>query len=229
MSKIIVIIPAFNEADSIIQVLESINSLNLNIDIVVIDDGSYDRTRELVIEYGVRCLSHPINCGVGAALITGLTWSLKQGYEQIVVVDADGQHPASDIPEMLAELKNCDLVVGVRNWSTYKTSPGRKIAHSFLRIILKFKYGIKIDDVTSGFRAFRHTSVERLIPLLSDQYLEDTIMLLIESSRLKLKLSQIRVTLKIRMAGKPSHGVLKSSMRYLSVLVKIILAPRERI
>jgi glycosyltransferase involved in cell wall biosynthesis len=226
MIRTVVLIPAYNESDSIVNVINEIKMLNLGLDIVVIDDGSRDQTRELALDVGAVCLSHPINCGVGAALITGLTWASKSRFEQVVIVDADGQHPSESIKNMLEKLQGADLVIGCRDWEKYDSIKVRKFAHALLRISLKFKFGIQVSDVTSGFRAMNIKTARALIPTLGDQYLEDTIMLLVEAKKARLRISEVPVVIRSRQAGEPSHGVTKSGIRYLSVLTKVLLATK---
>jgi glycosyltransferase involved in cell wall biosynthesis len=226
MIRTVVLIPAYNESHSIVNVINEINMLNLGLDIVVIDDGSRDQTRELAIDVGAVCLSHPINCGVGAALITGLTWASKSRFEQVVIVDADGQHPSESIKNMLEKLQGADLVIGCRDWEKYNSIKLRKYAHNLLRTSLKFKFGIQVSDVTSGFRAMNIEAARTLIPTLGDQYLEDTIMLLVEAKKAKVRISEVPVEIRNRQAGEPSHGFVKSGIRYLSVLTKVLLATK---
>jgi glycosyltransferase involved in cell wall biosynthesis len=226
--KTAVLIPAYNESDSIVSVVKEISELYLGLKIIVIDDGSSDATRQLAISSGVTCLSHPINCGVGAALITGLTWSIESGYDQIVIVDADGQHPINSIGKMLNALEDSDLVVGCRDWHEFDAIWVRRYAHNVLRIALRLKYDIRIPDVTSGFRAMNIKAAAVLVPSLGDQYLEDTIMLLVEAKKHNLKISQVPVMIRNRQAGEPSHGLWKSAIRYMSVLMKVLLASKGK-
>jgi len=226
--RTVALIPAYNESNSICLVVEEIKKLNLGLDIVVIDDGSTDETAKLAKQSGVECISHPINCGVGAALITGLTWASRAHYEQVIIVDADGQHPIESINTMLESLQSSDLVIGCRNWDEYKANRIRKYAHELLRKTLKFKYGIRISDVTSGFRAMNIDVARQLIPKLGDQYLEDTIMLLVEAKKMHLKITEVAVVIRNRQAGEPSHGLLRSGIKYLSVLTKVLWAKKGK-
>jgi hypothetical protein len=97
-----------------------------------------------------------------------------------------------------------------------------------LRFVLKFKFNILTTDVTSGFRAMNFKAAHALIPTLGDQYLEDTIMLLVEAKKANLRIAEVPVIMRNRQAGKPSHGVPKSVIRYLSVLTKVIFATKGR-
>ena len=221
-----VLIPAFNEEESIQNVIGHIKSLDLDLDVLVIDDGSNDKTRELSMKSGAICLTHPINCGVGAALITGLTWALNNQYERIIVVDADGQHPIPNIAPMLEKLDEFDLVVGCRDWKAYETKNYRRVAHKLLRATLKTRFKVQISDVTSGFRAINAFAAKKLLPELGDQYLEDTIMLLVEAHKMKIRVGEMQVHIAPRQGGVPSHGLIKSTFRYMSVVCKVLLAPK---
>lgn len=226
-TKVGVIIPAFNEADSLPNVIRSLTKLPLELEILVIDDGSKDQTYEVARYLGVTCLSHPINCGVGAALITGLTHFTHLEYEKIIVVDADGQHPVGEIPNLLKGLETFDMVVGIRDWNEYPASKIRVRAHHLLRFLLRIKFGIEISDVTSGFRAISGNLARTVLPSLEDKYLEDTIMLLIQASRFGFEIGWHKVQIENRSIGKPSHNTLKSMLRYLSVILKILVEPRK--
>ena len=226
--KTCVIVPAYNEAGSIIYVLESIASTGLDLDILVIDDGSTDETAALVRGKGVYCISHPVNCGVGAAIITGFHWASGKGYENVVIIDADGQHPSEYIDGLLTSLNDFELVIGTRDWKIFSTGLLRRAAHSALRAALKIKFGIDLRDITSGFRAFRIEAVRLLLPKLGDQYLEDTVMLLVEAKNLSLSIGQYPVSIDMRYSGKPSHGLIMSGVRYIGVIVKVLLHNKVR-
>jgi glycosyltransferase involved in cell wall biosynthesis len=228
LNKRCVLIPAYNEEASIQSVITQIANLDLDLDILVIDDGSSDKTRKISRESGAICLTHPINCGVGAALITGLTWALNNQYERIIVVDADGQHPIQNIGPMLDQLDQFDLVVGCRDWKAYDSKYYRRLAHELLRVTLKFKFKVYISDVTSGFRAINAFAAEKLLPELGDQYLEDTIMLLVEAQKKHIRVGSMPVHIAPRQGGEPSHGLTRSVFKYLSVVCKVLLAPKGR-
>jgi glycosyltransferase involved in cell wall biosynthesis len=223
-----IVVPAYNEASSINYVLDSIQKANLEADVLVVNDGSTDETSSLAKLQNVFCISHPVNCGVGAAVITGFHWAISKGYQQIVVMDADGQHPAESIHALLSHLGEFDIVVGARNWKTFSSGFLRRTAHNVLSAILRIRFGINVGDVTSGFRAFRSEAVQSLLPKLGDQYLEDTVMLLVEAANENLSVGQIPVLISARYSGNPSHGLVLSGVRYFGVIIRVLVHNKDR-
>ena len=102
--RVLILIPAFNEAGRIEKVIQGLLDLREDFDVVVIDDGSSDHTRQAAIAMGATVLRHPVNLGYGAALQTGYIYAQRHGYQQLVQMDADGQHDPESVPVLLAEL-----------------------------------------------------------------------------------------------------------------------------
>ena len=109
-NRVLVIIPAFNEAKSIGSVLAEIAGTNPSVDILVIDDGSTDATSVEVRKLGVSVLRHPFNLGYGSAVQTGYMYAVECGYEYLVQIDADGQHNPKDIPKLLKPILDLSLI-----------------------------------------------------------------------------------------------------------------------
>lgn len=152
--KVVAVIPAYNEGKVIQEVLESV--LPHVDEVVLVDDGSKDATKALAKQTGVVAVSHIINRGQGAALQTGVEIALKRGADIIVHFDSDGQHPAHQIPEMIAPLVNgdADIVLGSRFLSQDSNVPfGRKLLLKAALIFTKVMSGLNITDPQSGFRA----------------------------------------------------------------------------
>src|SRR3989338_7867273 len=116
MNKTLIIIPAYNEEDSIAKVIKEVQVAATLHDVVVIDDGSQDSTGKITQFMGVNTISHPINLGAGAAIQTGLIYACQNNYDIAVVVDGDGQHDPKEIPKLVDTLKerNLDVVIGSR-------------------------------------------------------------------------------------------------------------------
>ena len=152
--KTLVIIPAYCEQKKIYKVIKSVKSLGY--DVLVVDDGSPDFTGEEALRAGARVLSHNINRGYGAALETGNNWALLNGYEVVVHFDADGQHKAGEIEQIISPVlkDTADVVIGSRFLRTNKTIPFlRKV---LLKMAILFTWalsGIKLSDAHNGFRA----------------------------------------------------------------------------
>lgn len=166
-----VVIPAYNEEAAVGLQVEAARrvlcSHEIMHDIIVVDDGSEDRTAEEALQARARVLQHPENRGYGAAIKTGIS---AAKYETIVIIDADGTYPAGQIPNLLAKLKTADMVVGART--------GKHVHIPWLRRPAKWLLGClaariakqPIPDLNSGFRAFHRECVKQYFSLLPDQF-----------------------------------------------------------
>ena len=158
-SKVFAVIPAYNEENNIRRVISETKKYINNI--IVVDDGSKDKTSEEAKKEGIIVLTHIINLGKGAALKTGCDYAVKQGASQIIVLDADAQHEPSQIPDFLNELKNVDVVLGYRKLS--KEMPSiLKLGNWFINKITKLLYGIRLHDTQCGYRAFTSNAYKKL-------------------------------------------------------------------
>ena len=161
-----VLIPAYNESESIGGVVRSIAQTGDWREILVIDDGSDDATAERAREAGAHVLQHPYNKGNGAAVKTGLR---RASGEFVVIIDADGQHRAVLAPRLVARLGEYDLVVGARPDATQATI-GRRIGNLILARLASYLTGREIPDLTSGFRAARTSYLLEFIHLLPNGF-----------------------------------------------------------
>ena len=154
-----IVLPVYNEAGTLRTTVEEIRGTGIPCDIIMVDDGSTDGSRELLGELPVTVLAHPVNLGYGAAVQTGLRYVVSRGYGTVVLMDADGQHVASEIPNLLAALeKGADIVIGSRllgEPSGYRIPLLRKMGITFFSALAKLLGGTRIYDVTSGFQAMR--------------------------------------------------------------------------
>lgn len=165
--RITIIIPAFNEAPVISGVIRDIHKvLGEQAEILVVNDGSTDQTAEVSQEEGARVISHPYNIGNGAAIKTGIRHARGA---ILILMDGDGQHEPQDIPRLLAELENHDLVVGARSRESQKNLP-RLLANQAYNLIASYLTGLWIQDLTSGFRAIRRKLARRFLYLLPNRF-----------------------------------------------------------
>ncbi len=157
--KGIIVIPAYNEAESIAGVVREIQAEGLGLDVVVVNDGSSDATAQVVRGLPVRILSHPVNLGYGVAIQTGMIHAMRSGYDFLVLMDGDGQHIPAEIRKLLAGLEGgADIVIGSRilaGSGSYRIPPIRRAAIRFFSFLAKALGGVDIRDVTSGFQAMR--------------------------------------------------------------------------
>lgn len=224
LKKTIIVIPAYNEEESIRHTLEGIISQKLGFDIVVVNDGSKDNTAQEVLNAGIDILNLPCNLGYGAAVETGFFYALRNGYERVVLMDADGQHDAKFIKSMVAAMDSgtVDVVIGSRFRGSvdYEIPAARKLGMVFFRKIVKIITKRDILDVTSGFQLLNMRAVSFL---LNDNYPSDypdsdvLVKLLLSG----FKISEIPVTIRAREKGFSMHS---SKLRATYYIYKMILS-----
>lgn len=156
-SKELVIIPALNEASKLPQVLRELRDLHPGLDVIVVDDGSRDNTASLAQEGGATVISHPFNLGYGAALQTGYRFALSHGYERVITMDGDGQHPPEEVHRLLEVLRRgeVDVVLGSRflGRGAYRPPFFRSLGIRLFAAIARRATGVPITDPTTGFQA----------------------------------------------------------------------------
>lgn len=158
--RLIVLIPAFNEEAKIADVVADIHREVPAADVLVVDDGSSDRTVERAKAAGAMVLSLPLNLGYGAALQTGYKFALRNGYDLVAQIDGDGQHEAQYLHKLLAELRDPDVhvVIGSRFLDKdghYTPSKARKLGMALFGRIAAIATKQHVSDPTSGFQAMR--------------------------------------------------------------------------
>lgn len=163
--KIIVVIPAYNEAAKIFNVVQQIKTSGY--EVVVVNDGSRDQTAHEALKAGAIVLQHFINRGYGAALATGSTWAVKNNYDVIVHFDADGQHEVSDITKLIKPItdEQVDVVLGSRfiDVDLLQRIPiMRKILLKAAIIFTWIFSGIKLTDTHNGLRAFSRAAIAKI-------------------------------------------------------------------
>lgn len=174
MNRVLVIIPAFNEAQTIAHVVASLKEHAPDCDVLVVDDGSTDNTAAVVegLE-GVILVQLPFNLGIGAAMQTGFRYALRHGYDVAVQCDGDGQHPVARIGDLVRHVEqgDADLIIGSRYVADtgYVPSAGRRLGKSILSRLVNAIVGGGITDTTSGFRATNR----RVISVFARHYPED--------------------------------------------------------
>ena len=157
--SVYVIIPACNEAKNIGDVIKKVRKHTNNI--IVVDDGSRDKTYEIARKNKAVVLRHVVNMGKGAALKTGCDYALKQGAKKIIVLDADGQHDPKEIPVFLKNLNRNEIVFGGRKLNK-KMPFVLKFGNLVLHQIAKSLYNIDIKDTQCGYRAFTANAYKKI-------------------------------------------------------------------
>jgi glycosyltransferase involved in cell wall biosynthesis len=220
--KCLVIIPAFNEEGSVGQVVENVRNHLPQSDIVVINDGSKDRTSEKARTGRAKVLDLPFNLGIGGAMQTGYKYAYMKGYDVAIQVDGDGQHDPKEIEKLLEALEgqNLDMVIGSRfiERSGYRVSKARRIGIVILSRVISLIVGYEVTDPTSGFRAVNR----RVIKLFSSDYPQDypepeAIVFL---HRHGLNIGEVPVDMSVRCTGESSI----TWSRSIYYMVKVLLA-----
>jgi glycosyltransferase involved in cell wall biosynthesis len=186
--KCCVIIPGYNEEKHIQNVIKDVQKITNNI--IVVDDGSSDNTAQLAQELGVIVLQHSVNLGKGAALKTGCDYAYKKGAQNIIVLDADGQHDPQEIPHFLTALENHDIVFGKRR--TSKSMPAVfRLGNQGISQILKILYGLKVEDSQCGYRAFTANAYRKMRWTVTDYFMETE--MIVKAGKHKLKHTQVSI------------------------------------
>lgn len=223
--RTLIIVPAYNEEESVPGTLSELRATVPGVDVVVVDDGSLDSTAVVARRSGVFTLRLPFNTGVGGAVRTGLRFAEQQRYDRAVVVDADGQHDPRSIASLLDRLDTgIDLVIGSRfadPTSTYEIGRARRGAMHFLGAVVHRITGQRFTDVTSGYRAFSRPAIQLFAREYPSEYLADTVEVLLIAHRSGLSLDEVPVAMRARAAGVPSSRNVRLAVNYLRLLVEI--------
>lgn len=218
----LVVVPAFNEEESVGSVVEDAH-VALGYDVVVVDDGSIDATAENALAAGATVLRLPYNLGVGGAIRAALKFAQEQGYERVVQLDGDGQHEASEAKRLLEELDkgDVDLVVGTRFGAGYRVPRGRRVAMRVLSAIVSRRLGTSITDTTSGFRAMGPRAVSLFARRYPVDYLSDTVEALLLAGDAGLRVREVDVRMRRRQTGVPSSSPLRSTYHLARLLLGV--------
>ena len=234
--RTLVFIPAWNEEASVDAVIADVRAHLPEADILVVDDGSTDRTSERARAAGVLVATLPFNQGLGAALQTGYLWALRQGYDFCAHLDADGQHPAAEVARVLAEVQadRADLALGSRYAKQTEPLPGvelqgenyqatftRQIGINVFRLLLTLATRQRFTDTTSSMRAANR----RVMKLFSENYSPDFAE--IESLQLAvrqgLRVEEVPVRMLERTGGSSFLTPLRSAFFIFKGLIVILV------
>ena len=220
--KKLVIIPAFNEAESILQTVEDIKKNAPDFDYVVINDCSKDNTLDLCRANGVNVMALPINLGIGGAVQTGYRYAFENDYDIAVQFDGDGQHDAAYLGAMAAMLvgKQADMVIGSRfiTKQGFQSSGIRRVGIRYFSKLTKYLFGQEITDATSGMRMCNRRTIELFVKDYPRDYPEpETVCRLL---RKKYSVVEVPVMMRERTAGVSSISPRKS----IYYMIKVSLA-----
>lgn len=229
--RTLVIIPAYNEEVALPGVLAELAEHAPHLDVVVVDDGSRDRTAAVARAAGAAVVSLPYNLGVGGAIRCGFRYAIRMGYDRAIQIDADGQHDPAEIKRLLEALdEGADLVVGSRfaDGGRYEVGLVRRLAMAGLRAGVRLRTGRSFTDTSSGFRGFSRRMVELFAASYPIDYLADTVEALLLACAAGMRVVEVPVRMRTRAAGLPSARRTKLLYHYLRLLVVILTAPGGR-
>lgn len=226
--RVLVIIPAWNEEETLGAVLDEVAAGLPHADVLVVDDGSTDRTYEVARAKGVRVLQLPVNLGVGGAMRAGYKFAVRNGYSYTVQLDADGQHPPAEVRALFDALASsgADVMIGARfaGAGEYEASGPRRWAMRLLSSILSRVTRAKLTDTTSGFKASGPRAVRLFARTYPAEYLGDTVEALVIAARAGLSVGQVGVTMRPRAGGRPSHGPVKAAVFLVRAMLALCVA-----
>ena len=227
----IVIVPALNEQETVAAVIADIRR-DLGADVLVVDDGSTDRTAEIARRSGASVVRHPFNLGVGAALRTGFRFAEAHGYQIAMQIDADGQHDPHEAARLLDRVQaGSDIVVGSRFASgsgEYQVAFVRRTSMKLLSAVLSRRIGRPITDTTSGFRAFSRSAIELFATQYPSAYLSDTVESLLIAHYNGLSVEEVPVSMHERMGGVASNNWFRSAYHLVRLVLVITLSRSRR-
>lgn len=223
--KILVIVPAYNEEQSIGDVIRDLRDNFPQGDIIVINDGSGDLTSDAAKELDAAVVDLPYNLGIGGAMQTGFLYALEEGYDVAIQFDGDGQHRADEIPKILGPYQNnaADLVVGSRFLSEggFTSSIQRRMGSKILSFIVSSLINKKITDTTSGFRVYGRKAIAFFSSIYPEDYPEVESFILAHEKGLRIE--EVPAEMSPRMAGISSITVPKAAYYMVKVLLAIFV------
>ena len=224
-NSLLVVIPAFNEDAVLGLTLDALLQEVSSNQVLVVSDGSTDKTSQIVNDRKINLLELPFNLGVGAAMRSGFQFAKENGFQKVIQFDADLQHQPKYIKEIVSELDKFDVVVGSRFAadSSYKVSLVRSLAMGLLKDSVTRHIGRKMTDVTSGFRGANKKAIDVFADFYPSEYLADTVESLIMAHDKGLSISEIAVTMQERQGGMPSQNIFRSTL-YLFRSILVIIA-----
>lgn len=228
-SKVLVVIPAYNEEESLPHTIDELTSqihgselMSSCCDFVVVNDGSTDSTLDVCLAYGVRVIDLPINVGLTACFQAGTKFAYRNGYDYVVQFDADGQHDPKSLEEMigLAFESQADIVIGSRFVCKKKPLSPRMIGSSFITAMIKLTSGKNISDPTSGLRLFNRKAIERFAKDNNFAPEPDTVAFLLRKGA---RVEEIQVEMRERYGGQSYLTAAKSISYMMRMGISILL------
>lgn len=230
--RVLVIVPAWNEQDALAATIADVRETNPDVDLLVVDDGSRDRTAEVAAESGALVCRLPYNLGVGGAMRAGYRFATRHDYDVAVQIDADGQHDPKYLDSLLEQLRSgdqdgADLVIGARfagEGEPYRVSLLRRLAMTLLARTLSRMAKTRLTDVTSGFRVANRRAIGVFAAHYPAEYLGDTVESMVIAIRAGCTVTQVPVQMRVRQGGQASQTPFKAALYLARAVVALALA-----
>lgn len=219
--RLLAIIPAYNEEESISSTVDELTSTLPGVDYVVVNDGSKDGTERICLEHGYNYVSLPVNSGLTVGFQTGMKYALRNGYDYALQFDADGQHRPEYISKMLdlAVAEDADIVIGSRFVNKCKELSARMLGSRIITVAIKLTTGKRVADPTSGMRMFNRKMIERFANDDSLNPEPESISYLIKKGA---KVREVQVEMRERQAGESYLNIPKSIVYMARACISIL-------
>lgn len=219
--KVLVIIPAYNEEESILHVVKKLEEANTGCDYIVINDCSKDSTGKLLDENGINHIDLPVNLGLTGAVQTGYKYAYYNDYDAALQFDGDGQHLPKYIPLLVKEIENGnDIVIGSRFVDKKKHFSLRMLGSRIITAMIKITTGVTINDPTSGMRIINRKLIKDYAFEVNRKPEPDTLAFQIKKGFIA---KEVQVEMEDRLGGTSIYAGLGNSIKYmLKVLITIL-------
>lgn len=219
--KVLIIIPAYNEEESLATTVDEFVAANTGCDFLVVNDGSSDATERICREHSYPHVTHPVNLGLTAGFQTGVRYALAHGYDGVIQFDADGQHRPENIRPMVEAMgrTGADIVIGSRFVEADKSFSARMIGSRLIAVLIRLTCGKKLTDPTSGMRLYDRAMMEEFGRRFDFGPEPDSVAYLMRHGA---RVTEVQAEMRERQAGK-SYLNFTRSISYMARVCTSIL------
>ncbi|MCM1577254.1 MAG: glycosyltransferase family 2 protein [Ruminococcus sp.] len=223
--KVLIIIPAYNEAENIERVVDNLINNYPQYDYVIVNDCSTDNTEEIIRRRGYNYISLPVNLGIGGGVQCGYLYAVEKGYDIAVQIDGDGQHDPAYIEKLIRPITEgkADMTIGSRfiEKEGFQTSALRRLGINIIRIVIKICCGVTVTDTTSGFRAANREAAEYFSLNYAQDYPEPEAI--VSAALNGFTVADVPVVMKERAGGVSSINAKRSVYYMIKVSLALII------
>lgn len=224
--KTLVIIPAYNEQESIEHTIADVCSCGVDVDYLVVNDCSKDNTIDVLRSAGASYVNLPVNLGIGGGMQTGYLYAYENGYDAAVQIDGDGQHDAAYLRRLLEPLERgeADMTIGSRflEKEGFQSSVTRRMGITFLSWLIGFLCGVRVLDVTSGMRAVNRKIIAQFAKDYPQDYPEPEVVL--TCGMQDMRILEVPVVMRERQGGVSSINTMRSAYYMIKVSLALIIS-----